>query len=217
MRRAPNYSLDPSPPQVRKRKSYYTRPIYYYFLFKQAWPLILVIVGIGLFLNYLVFTVGHDSVKGGQSWGSGAYGRANLALQDTKQLLQMRSSPGEQSVINVSQKQTQEGQRLIENSPLYGFVLFGSYRMDAKSIAAIGLSGVVLRDSKKLGACMWKERAGGHRVVSGQLHCEIVGTSRHAVLCQRFCSMSWIGLDARTSLLDTHHGLHGDVGSLSQV
>ena len=175
MRRAPNYSLGPSPPQVWKRKSYYTRPIYYYFLFKQAWPLILVLVGIGLFLNYLVFTVGQDSVSGSQSWGSEAYGRANLAFQDTKQSLQMKKfSPGEQAASKLSQNQGQEMQRLIENSPLYGFVLFGSYRMDAKSIAAIGLSGVVLRDSKKLGACIWKERSGGHRV-TGQLHCKLGG------------------------------------------
>ncbi|CAI5489503.1 unnamed protein product [Closterium sp. Naga37s-1] len=55
-----------------------------------------------------------------------------------------------------------------EHMPTFGFVQFASYRMGESKFAVVGLASRVLKTSRELGRCLWKEKHGGHRV-TGQL------------------------------------------------
>ncbi|CAI5470788.1 unnamed protein product [Closterium sp. Yama58-4] len=55
-----------------------------------------------------------------------------------------------------------------EHMPTFGFVQFASYRMSESKFAVVGLASRVLKTSRELGRCLWKEKHGGHRV-TGQL------------------------------------------------
>ncbi|CAI5958411.1 unnamed protein product [Closterium sp. NIES-65] len=51
-----------------------------------------------------------------------------------------------------------------EHMPTFGFVQFASYRMSESKFAVVGLASRVLKTSRELGRCLWKEKHGGHRV-----------------------------------------------------
>ncbi|CAI5993541.1 unnamed protein product [Closterium sp. NIES-65] len=64
----------------------------------------------------------------------------------------------------VEAREATRNYRFREHAPVYGLVHFASYRMNAVKFAIVGLAGRALRDSRKLGKCVWKEKNGGHRV-----------------------------------------------------
>ncbi|GJP84674.1 hypothetical protein CLOP_g14727 [Closterium sp. NIES-67] len=64
----------------------------------------------------------------------------------------------------VEAREATRNYRFREHAPVYGLVHFASYRMSAVKFAIVGLAGRALRESRKLGKCLWKEKNGGHRV-----------------------------------------------------
>lgn len=159
MRRAVPTDPNLGPPaQTRRRGRPFSRSLYYYFLLRQAWPFVAIILGLGLLINYAYLSYNNKTVE---SWLSKGEDKTQTSvLQKTlDQVIQYHDKADAKTVHAGGQLK-----RYRETSPVYGFILFSSYRTGAAKFAAVGLSGLVLHDSKHLGKCLWKERAGGHRV-----------------------------------------------------
>lgn len=151
--RRPGFSQPVIPPSIEsiKRKKTIGTSYYVYILLKQGWPL-LILLPLVIFIGVFIF---RDSL----------IPAVNLAIakSDTKE--KSVTTPAEVAVPRKGQL----AKSYESFAPSYGYVMFESYRTGAKTFSVLGLSGVVFRNSKKLGSCLWKETGGGHRT-RGKIH-----------------------------------------------
>eukprot|EP00271_Cylindrocystis_brebissonii_P006557 TRINITY_DN19336_c0_g1_i1.p1 TRINITY_DN19336_c0_g1~~TRINITY_DN19336_c0_g1_i1.p1 ORF type:complete len:510 (+),score=35.98 TRINITY_DN19336_c0_g1_i1:201-1730(+) len=141
----PGPTLGPTGTTARRRRPQ-NSSIWYYSLLKRATPLLLLLLGALVVLNYASLLSGDVTLGLGTDWRRSGDAH-NHAAQTVATKRRTPLPPGEN----------------FENAPVYGFVLFSSYRTGPKTFATIGLSGTALREVKQLGRCSWKERGGDHK------------------------------------------------------
>eukprot|EP00271_Cylindrocystis_brebissonii_P017469 TRINITY_DN4558_c0_g1_i1.p1 TRINITY_DN4558_c0_g1~~TRINITY_DN4558_c0_g1_i1.p1 ORF type:complete len:504 (+),score=14.16 TRINITY_DN4558_c0_g1_i1:237-1748(+) len=139
---------------VRRRRTF-SWSLYFSLLFRQTWPFILVLIGLGFFISYYSVFTGRDA-----SISQPVAHDLNTA---EKERFIASEKPVASTATSNKPPALAQPKKFHDTAPLFGFVHFATYRTGAKTFGAIGLSGTVLRDVKKLGKCTWKERGGGHR------------------------------------------------------
>ncbi|CAI5471092.1 unnamed protein product [Closterium sp. Yama58-4] len=112
-------------------------------------------------------TAGTAGAAAGGDTGASSHFDPQSDLSDTEKRRELVKAILEDPNSKIAKEVTRNNV-FREHMPTFGFVQFASYRMSESKFAVVGLASRVLKTSRELGRCLWKEKHGGHRV-TGQL------------------------------------------------